>query len=61
VLLGGEVGRHPALLSFVSRELKQCEFAVPRIATAMLGEAAVLNGAIAVALEAIPSILLPLS
>ncbi|MDR3718193.1 MAG: ROK family transcriptional regulator [Bryobacteraceae bacterium] len=61
VLLGGEVGRHPALLSFVRRELKQCEFAVPRIATAMLGEAAVLNGAIAVALEAIPSILLPLS
>jgi glucokinase len=61
VLLGGEVGRHPALLSFVSRELEQCEFAVPRIDTAMLGEAGVLCGAIAVALEAIPSILLPSS
>lgn len=59
IVLGGEVGRHPALLSLVKRELEQSEFAVPRIAAASLGEFAVLWGAIAVALEAIPSLLLP--
>jgi glucokinase len=60
VVLGGEVGRHPALIGFVRKELERSEFAVPRIAAASLGEAAVLRGAIAMALEAIPSILLPL-
>jgi glucokinase len=60
IVLGGEVGRHPALLSFLGKELEGCEFAVPRIAAASLGEAAVLRGAIAMALEAIPSMLLPL-
>ena len=59
VVLGGEVGRHPALLSFLSKELERCEFAAPRIAAARLGEAAVERGAIATALEAIPAILLP--
>lgn len=59
VVLGGEVGRHPALTGYLGKELEGCEFAVPRIAAASLGEAAVLRGAIAVALEAIPSILLP--
>ena len=59
ILLGGEVGRHPALLSLVKRELDQCEFAIPKIAAAILGEFAVLWGAIALALEAIPSLLLP--
>ena len=60
IVLGGEVGRHPALLSFLAKDLERCEFAVPRIAAARLGEAAVLRGAIAMAQEAIPSILLPL-
>lgn len=60
VVLGGEVGRHPALIGFVRKELERSEFAVPRIAAASLGEAAVLRGGIAMALEAIPSILLPL-
>jgi glucokinase len=60
VVLGGEVGRHPALIGFLRKELERSEFAVPRIAAATLGEAAVLRGAIAMALEAIPSILLPL-
>jgi glucokinase len=60
VVLGGEVGRHPALIGFVRKELERSEFAVPRIAAASLGEAAVLRGAIAMALDAIPSILLPL-
>jgi glucokinase len=61
ILLGGEVGRHPELLSLVKKELEQSEFAIPRIAAASLGEFAVLWGAIAVALEAIPPLLLPQS
>lgn len=59
ILLGGEVGRHPELLSLVKRELEQSEFAIPRIAAASLGDLAVLWGAVAVALEAIPFLLLP--
>jgi glucokinase len=61
ILLGGEVGSHHALLSFVKKELEQSEFAIPKIAAASLGEFAVLWGAIALALEAIPSLLLPAS
>lgn len=61
ILLGGKVGSHPTLLSFVTKELEQSEFAIPKIATATLGDFAVLWGAIAVALESIPSLLLPQS
>jgi glucokinase len=59
ILLGGEVGSHPILLSFVKKELEESEFAIPKIAAASLGEFAVLWGAIALALEAIPALLLP--
>jgi glucokinase len=59
ILLSGEVGGHPALLRSVMQELEHCEFAVPRIDAAALGQTAVLWGAIALALEAIPSLLLP--
>ena len=59
ILLGGEVGSHPVLLNLVKKELEQCEFAIPKIAAASLGEFAVLWGAIALALEGIPSLLLP--
>lgn len=58
ILLGGKVGSHRTLLSFVTKELEQSEFAIPKIATASLGDYASLWGAIAVALEAIPSLLL---
>jgi glucokinase len=61
ILLGGKVGSHPALLNFVTKELEQSEFAIPKIAAASLGEFAVLWGAIALALEEIPSLLLPQS
>ena len=61
ILLGGNVGSHPALLSIVTRELEQSEFAIPKIAAASLGEFAVMWGAIALALEEIPSLLLPQS
>jgi glucokinase len=59
ILLDGEVGSHPALLSSVAKHLEQCEFAVTKIAVASLGDFAVLWGAIAVALDAIPLVLLP--
>ena len=59
ILLGGEVGSHPVLLSSVQKQLEGCEFAVPRIAAATLGDIAVLWGAVAVGLEMIPGILLP--
>jgi glucokinase len=59
ILLGGEVGSHPILLRYVKNELEQCEFAIPKIVAASLGEFAVLWGSIALALEAIPSLLLP--
>jgi glucokinase len=59
ILLGGEVGSHPVLLSSVQKQLERCEFAVTRIAVATLGDTAVLWGAIAVGLEMIPDILLP--
>jgi glucokinase len=61
IVLGGAVGSHPTLLSFVTKELEQSEFAIPRIAAASLGDQAVLWGAVALALEAIPSLLLPQS
>jgi glucokinase len=59
ILLGGKVGSHPTMLSFVNKELEQSEFAIPNIAAAALGESAVLWGAIALALDAIPALLLP--
>lgn len=59
ILLAGEVGSHPALISSVQKQLQDSEFAVTKIGAGMLEDTAVLWGAIAVALEAIPSVLLP--
>lgn len=59
ILLGGEVGSHPEIVSLVQQQLQRSEFAVPEIAPAALGDSAVLWGAIAVALETLPGILLP--
>jgi glucokinase len=59
ILLGGEVGGHPALIDFVRQQLQGSEFAVPRVGSGTAGNRAVLWGAIALALEAIPSVLLP--
>lgn len=59
ILLGGKVGSHPEMLSLVREQLQRSEFAVPEIAPASLGDSAVLWGAISVALEALPGILLP--
>jgi len=59
VLLGGEIGSHPVMINFVQRLLKGGEFAVTRIASSPPRQRAVLWGCIALALEAVPSILLP--
>lgn len=59
ILLGGEIGCHPVLLSSVQEQLKQSEFGVTKIAAATLGDYAVLWGAIAASLAEIPLVLLP--
>ncbi len=59
VLLGGEIGSHPALLSAVLKQLKGSEFAVTRVGIGTLSTRAALWGAISLALESIPSVLLP--
>jgi glucokinase len=59
ILLGGEIGGHPVMIDFVQQQLKGSEFAVPRIGSGTPGNRAALWGGIALALEAIPSVLLP--
>jgi glucokinase len=59
ILLGGEVGSHPVLIDFVRKQLEGDEFAVTKIASSALGDRAVLWGAISLALDAMPSVLLP--
>ena len=51
ILLGGEVGNHPALLREVNALLEGSEFAVLRVALGALGISAVLLGAVSIALE----------
>jgi glucokinase len=55
ILLGGEVGNHPALLREVNALLEGSEFAILRVALGGLGISAVLLGAVSIALE--PTIL----
>lgn len=59
ILLGGEVGSQPILLDYVQKQLEKCEFAIPGVAAANLGDTAVLWGGIALAVDRIPAILLP--
>lgn len=59
VLLEGEIGSHPALITSVQKQLEASEFAVTKIGAGKLGNTAVLWGAISSALEMIPSVLLP--
>jgi glucokinase len=58
ILLGGEIGSHPALLPAVKTLLKDSEFAVTRVDLGTLGPAAVLWGAISIALESTASTLI---
>jgi glucokinase len=59
ILLEGEIGSHPTLLNAVEKQLQESEFAVTKIGTGKLGNSSVLWGGIAIALEMIPSVLLP--
>ena len=59
ILLGGEVGSHPVMIEFVRKQLAESEFAVTRIKPSALGHRSALWGAIALALEALPAILIP--
>jgi glucokinase len=59
ILLEGEIGSHPVLISSVQKQLQESEFAVTKIGAGQLGSTSVLWGAIAIALEKIPSVLLP--
>jgi len=59
ILLGGEVGSHPVLIDSVRRQLDGSEFAVTKVASSALGDRAVLWGGISLALDALPSVLLP--
>ncbi|HEX4020363.1 MAG TPA: ROK family transcriptional regulator [Acidobacteriaceae bacterium] len=58
VLLGGEIGSHPALLDAVKTLLKGNEFAIARVALGSLGNSAVLWGAISIALESTATLLI---
>jgi glucokinase len=51
ILLGGEVGNHPAMVREVNALLKGSEFAVLQVALSPLGLRAVLLGAVSIALE----------
>jgi glucokinase len=59
ILLGGEIGGHPVLIDFVRKQLEGDEFAVTKVSSSSPGDRAVLWGAISLALEAIPGVLLP--
>lgn len=59
ILLGGEIGSHPVFLQSVQTMLADSEFAVPRISSGALGRAAVLWGAVELALQASIPTLLP--
>lgn len=59
IVLGGEIGSHPVMIDFVQKQLEGGEFAVTKIASSPPGERAVLWGGISLALEALPSVLLP--
>jgi glucokinase len=58
-VLGGEIGSHPVLIDFVQKQLEGGEFAVTKIASSPPSQQAVLWGCISLALEALPSVLLP--
>jgi glucokinase len=59
ILLGGAVGSHPVLIDFVRKQLEGGEFAVTRVSSSSPGNRAVLWGAISLALDAVPGVVLP--
>jgi predicted NBD/HSP70 family sugar kinase len=61
ILLGGRIGSHPALLRGVQKQLEGSEFGITCVRTGVLGDSAVLWGAIQLALDVVPEVLLPAS
>jgi len=59
ILLSGEVGSHPVMIDFVHKQLAESEFAVTKIKPSALGHRSALWGSIALALDALPAILIP--
>jgi glucokinase len=59
ILLGGPIGSHPALLRGVQKQLEGSEFGITRLRAGALGNMAVLWGAVLLALDVIPEVLLP--
>lgn len=59
ILLGGEVGGHPVLIDFVRKQLEGDEFAVTKVSPSSPGNRAVLWGAISLALDEVPGVVLP--
>jgi glucokinase len=59
ILLGGEIGSHPVMIDFVRQQLEGSEFAVTKIEPSAMGNRSALWGSIALALEALPAILIP--
>jgi glucokinase len=59
ILLGGEIGSHPVMIDFVRQQLEGSEFAVTKIKPSAMGDRSALWGSIALALEALPAILIP--
>jgi glucokinase len=52
IVLGGELGLHPALLQATSARLEEHDFAHPRLAITELGAKAGFRGALRLALQA---------
>lgn len=59
ILLGGEIGSHPVLIDLVRKQLEGNEFAVPRVSSSSPGDRAAVWGAISLALDAVPDVVLP--
>lgn len=59
ILLCGPIGGHPALIHGVQKQLEGSEFGVARVRAGTLGDLAVLWGAVMLALDVIPEVLLP--
>lgn len=59
ILLGGQIGSHPVLIDFVRKQLEGDEFAVTKVSPSSPGNRAVLWGAISLALDEVPGVVLP--
>ena len=59
IMMSGEVGSHPVLIDSVRKQLQGSEFGLTRVMPSAPGNRAVLWGGIALAVDEVPSVLLP--